>query len=582
MPMYDFVLDKELIVISISDNAVKNFGSNIKKAVGKNIGLLIKKEYKARVQSAIIAEKKDFFFIEKSKKKWVFAKFRSKKLSDNTFGVSAIKVSPFIQQETINRFSELTAPQEPPYDIYYTADIYGNITSVSESVSTYSGFAPEELIGKNLSQDLYVYPELRNTLRELIGQQGNVVAFDTPLYNKNGSVWWVSTTAHFVKNSKGEIVGIEGATKDITKHKQKQENHIESIEQRYKALFSSATDAIFFYDLKNKIIVDANQSAAELTGYSVSEMKNMPLKNMYPIYEHERIDEALKQKIKNTTPHKPIRFDFLSKSGEIVPTEVSVSIVLEDGQKYSFEIVRDITSRLLSEKRKREQEQMLVHQSKLASMGTMISNIAHQWRQPLSHLSGILMNFEFELKQENMSIHYADELIQEAFSTLRFMSNTIDDFKNFYSSSKPKEMFLLKGALQEVLTIIEPAIKFEGIEIAVEADKYLKIETYRSELCHVLLNLIQNAKDVLVYRKIEKPKITINAFFQKKAVIIISDNAGGIEEDILDRIFDPYFTTKPDGQGIGLYMSKVIIEKNIRGKLSVKNTTEGAEFKIKI
>ena len=188
MPMYDFVLDKELIVISISDNAVKNFGSNIKKAVGKNIGLLIKKEYKARVQSAIIAEKKDFFFIEKSKKKWFFAKFRSKKLSDNTFGVSAIKVSPFIQQETINRFSELTAPQEPPYDIYYTADIYGNITSVSESVSTYSGFAPEELIGKNLNQDLYVYPELRNTLRELIGQQGNVVAFDTPLYNKNGSV----------------------------------------------------------------------------------------------------------------------------------------------------------------------------------------------------------------------------------------------------------------------------------------------------------------------------------------------------------------------------------------------------------
>ena len=220
----------------------------------------------------------------------------------------------------------------------------------------------------------------------------------------------------------------------------------------------------------------------------------------------------------------------------------------------------------LIKKSKEEQQELLVHQSRLASMGEMLGNIAHQWRQPLSRLAYILMNIEVK---DRKNLH--EKKLNEANEQLEFMSQTIDDFRNFYKSDKQKEQFSLVHESQKVLDFIS----FEEVEIELKAVEEQTIINYKNEYKQVLLNIINNAKDVLIQRKIKSPKIIIEI---KGTRVTISDNAGGIHLPNIEKIFEPYFTTKEQGMGIGLYMSKTIIEHNMGGKLEVSNGKKGAVF----
>jgi len=216
---------------------------------------------------------------------------------------------------------------------------------------------------------------------------------------------------------------------------------------------------------------------------------------------------------------------------------------------------------------KEQQKELLVHQSKLASMGEMLGNIAHQWRQPLSRLGYILMNIESKDKEK----HHTQKL-QEASVQMEFMSQTIDDFRDFFKPDKEKELFSLAKETQSVIEFIA----FEKIEIVLNIIKDAEILNYKNEYKQVLLNLLTNAKDVLIERTISSPKITIDV---DVTTVKVSDNAGGIHLKNIEKIFEPYFSTKTKGLGIGLYMSKVIIEKNMGGKFEVENGEEGAIFK---
>ncbi|MCD8493542.1 MAG: PAS domain S-box protein [Geovibrio sp.] len=237
------------------------------------------------------------------------------------------------------------------FDIYYTADIYGNITSISPSVFIYSGFTPEELVGKNLGNELYVNPAMRETFKELIGINGKVSAFDAPLFRKDGSVWWVSTSAHFIKNSKGEVIGVEGIARDITDHKEGLEKLLRGIETRYKTLFESATDAIFIVDLRTKRIVDANAAARNMTGYSLDELRTLIPEQVHPRYEFEKVHNYIIRKREEFGLKETVRLDFLNKHGEIIPTEITASVITEDGRKFSIDVARDISQRLATEKK---------------------------------------------------------------------------------------------------------------------------------------------------------------------------------------------------------------------------------------
>lgn len=237
----------------------------------------------------------------------------------------------------------------------------------------------------------------------------------------------------------------------------------------------------------------------------------------------------------------------------------------------------------LLQKDREQQQQILSHQNKLASMGEMIRNIAHQWRQPLTHLSYIMMNLKTAYEKDRLSPEYFDKKTKEATTQLEFMSHTIDDFRDFFKVTKEKINFDLKKTIDEVINLLSASLKSHNIKIEVEAKEKIELKTYKGELLQVIFNILNNAKDELIKEEIKEPFIKIDLSKKEKIVLIqILDNAGGIDEKILDKIFEPYFTTKDKGLGIGLYMSKMIIEKNIEGKLEVENKEEGALFSISI
>ncbi|AXH13476.1 sensor histidine kinase [Halarcobacter bivalviorum] len=232
-----------------------------------------------------------------------------------------------------------------------------------------------------------------------------------------------------------------------------------------------------------------------------------------------------------------------------------------------------------------QQEQILIQQSKLAAMGEMIGNIAHQWRQPLAQISAIHMNMKVTYDFEKFTKEYLDTKIKEANKLTSYMSQTIDDFQNFFKPQGEKELFSIEKACREAYFIVESSLKYHGIDLSFDVKEDSEVLGYKNEFSQVILNLISNAKDIILERKTKNPQINIEIKAgEHYALVKVEDNAGGVKENIIDKIFDPYFTTrhKTQGTGIGLYMAKNIIERNMHGFINVKNSEQGAIFIVKV
>ena len=235
--------------------------------------------------------------------------------------------------------------------------------------------------------------------------------------------------------------------------------------------------------------------------------------------------------------------------------------------------------------RRREQEQILIQKSKFIALGEMISNIAHQWRQPLSELSSLFMAVKFRHNMNKLDDEYMNKKSKEAENLIEYMSHTIDDFRNFFMPKKEKQHFIISKVIDSVMTIIGKALSYNEIKVNININTDLELYTYQNEYEQVVLNIVSNAKDILMLRKIKNPYINIYTSIDDEFItLIIEDNAGGVKVEPKSKIFEPYFSTKKDsdGTGLGLYMSKMIIEKNINGKLLVHNTDDGAVFQISI
>lgn len=233
----------------------------------------------------------------------------------------------------------------------------------------------------------------------------------------------------------------------------------------------------------------------------------------------------------------------------------------------------------------REQEELMIQQSKLAALGEMIGNIAHQWRQPISAVSAIMMNIKWTAIQQGMDTKFLNERMEEANEQLQYMSQTIEDFRNFYQPDKEKEYFDLYPVCRKVYNILKDSLESHNIKLQIYRKRNVVTYGYPNEFSQVLLNILSNAKDVIIQRKVKDPRIEIH--LEKDITHVyceIRDNAGGISKEIIQKVFDPYFTTKfnAQGTGMGLYMSKIIIEKNMQGMLSVSNSDVGAVFTIKL
>ena len=246
---------------------------------------------------------------------------------------------------------------------------------------------------------------------------------------------------------------------------------------------------------------------------------------------------------------------------------------------------QETVERLQAVEALREKERMLIQQSRLAAMGEMIGNIAHQWRQPLNNLGLIVQQLPIFHDYGELSGEFLDESVQQAMDIIQHMSKTIDDFRNYFRPNKEKVEFRVRDTIDTTLSLIKDSFKNRYISIDVVATDDPVIYGYRNEFAQVLLNILNNARDIITERDIDDPRVTIMIFSEGgRAVVTIADNAGGIPEEIRGKIFDPYFTTKgpQSGTGVGLFMSKAIIEKNMGGRLTARNIADGAEFMIEV
>jgi len=347
-------------------------------------------------------------------------------------------------------------------------------------------------------------------------------------------------------------------------------------ERKYQLLFNHSNDGFIISKIinqKKSLIISTNSLAKKLTAYGIDLIE----KDFFQLLEDFdkkalfKQGEFLGRVILNTK-------DNLKKI-----IELNCIIYNDNGEKLLFASLRDISERvsLLAEKEK--QEKLLIQKSKMAAMGEMIGNIAHQWRQPISQISGLFFDIESAYDYGELDKKFLSARINEADDLVEYMSKTIDDFREFFNPNSKKEAFNLLVNINKTLSIVNSSLKYHNIQVDIKVNEDIQIEGYSSEFSQVLLNIISNSKETALIRNKKCAQIKIYSQVKKDKIIIdIEDNCGGIKDEIMDKIFEPYFTTKYNyGTGVGLYMSKIIIENKMGGKIFAKNIKNtGARFTI--
>jgi signal transduction histidine kinase len=229
----------------------------------------------------------------------------------------------------------------------------------------------------------------------------------------------------------------------------------------------------------------------------------------------------------------------------------------------------------------REKDSLLVQQDRQAAMGEMIGNIAHQWRQPLNAVSVIVQDLAIRADSDELTREHLEESASRVVELTKHMSQTINDFRDFFRPDKEMVTFSLREVIWKSLTLVEGSFREQCISLEVSAEEDVLGVGYPNQFAQVVLNILNNSRDALVERKAPNPRIVIEVSRRcERSLVTIRDNAGGIPADIIHRVFDPYFTTKKEGTGIGLFMSRHIIERNMSGTLTVRNEEEGAAFSL--
>jgi len=329
-----------------------------------------------------------------------------------------------------------------------------------------------------------------------------------------------------------------------------------------------------------------------------------------PREEHAIVKAAIKQTIKssiNQLEHRIIRGDgeerFVVVRGAVIRDKDGRAVKIQGAnqditerkraqeqlkrKKELLETLNSTLERRVRDEVKKNQEKdfILIRQNRQAALGEALDHIAHQWKQPISSL--YLLNYMLGDACENGEL--TNGLVHENVKTTRelleHMTHTIDVFRDFYRPEKQQSVFSIKHSIETALSFIAPALGYHSIKVECDIEPELSAVGYPKEYAQVLLNILGNAKETFVERKPEKPKLVVRGFSEGEwAVVTITDNAGGIPEQVINNIFDLYFTTKETsgGTGIGLYMSRTIIENNMGGKLCAANVSGGAQFRIAI
>ncbi len=375
----------------------------------------------------------------------------------------------------------------------------------------------------------------------------------------------------------------------IALHNSQTLQRLQDSEQRFRNVVEAAGDAIVSIDSSDNITT-WNKAAQDMFGYTEQEALGSPVTIIIPQHYRDAHREGiLRVNRTGISKHagKILDLTALRKDGTEFPIELSLTKWTIGEKLYFTAIIRDITRRKQIEEELKIQNQLVVEQSRQLAISELMISIAHHWRQPLSAIGAIVQNVEDAFDYKELDEDFFHDSTKKIVEELIYLSKTIDNFSSFYHRDKEKTLFRIHECIEKTLLLLNDYLISKSITIEVDIEKNLEIEGYFNEFSRVILNIINNIKDVFDEREIKDGHIKILACrntHSGKTRLSISDNGGGMREDIKFRIFDPYFTTKHKsrGVGLGLYMARVMIEKNLNGSITAQNTGKGAEFIIEI
>ncbi len=367
----------------------------------------------------------------------------------------------------------------------------------------------------------------------------------------------------------------ESRVKNATLKLEQQNIKLNESIDNFQDLLDTSMVMIAFHN-EEGLMVEINKSAAIKFGYkNKADAIGKPAVNLLSKESIPIAVEALKKK--TAEPYELV----LRRVDETeFPALVSAKYTILNGQRVRMTTMMDLTEIKANEK-------LLQHQSKLAQMGEMISMIAHQWRQPLAAISATSIDLNIKAQLDKADKETIEKNTNEISKYTQHLSDTIDDFRNFFKPDKDKKLTNYNKLVRDTLSIVKSSLQSKNIALSIYLDCENEFYSFENELKQVILNLIKNAEDALLENKIINPNIKISSYVVErdeniKFVLEVVDNAGGIPKEIMNNIFDPYFSTKmkKDGLGLGLYMSKIIVQDHCGGKLEVSNDKDGAIFKI--
>ncbi len=496
-------------------------------------------------------------------------------------------------------------------DAYYINDLKGNFIDGNKAAEELLGYKKEELIGKSfLKLKLLSASEILKVSKLLLKNlKGKATGPDEfILKRKDGNKVSVEIRTYPVKIDNSTV--ILGIAHDITERKKVEEALRES-EKKFTVLYNSSPDMFVSVSPDDASILLCNDTLLNKTGYSRKEVIGSSIFMLYHTDCMSEVEEAFQQFVKTGTVEDK-ELILVKKDGSKIDVSLNVDAVRDKKGNilYSISSWRDITDRKKSElllqeskdelqiintkleelveqevAKSREKDRMMIVQSKQAAMGEMIGNIAHQWRQPLNDIGLYIQNLQDSWEFDELTEEKLAGVVKSTIEKLTYMSQTIDDFRNFFRSDKEKISFSLSDNIRKTIMLTEASFKANSIDIEMKLSEDVMFTGYPNEFSQALLNILNNAKDVLIEKKMKNPKVHISLLKSgKRTVLTISNNGDSIPQDIIDKIFDPYFTTKikSTGTGLGLYISKTIIERNMLGKLTVRSIKNHTEFKIEL
>jgi len=446
----------------------------------------------------------------------------------------------------------------------------GQIVNANQSAVDFYGYEKSKLLSLNIS-DINILSQ-----EDCQKEMDNAVKKNHAYFNfihklANGEKRNVEVTSSITTYLDEQT--ISSTIRDTTsEHKSKQK--LSETENEFKSLFEFSNIGLGIRDTDGNFI-KINKKLLDMLGYDKEFLLN---KTCVHISSKENLDEEIRlfrALINKEIPNYNIEKNYIRKDGTEFESILTMASIVHNGE------ISHILSSIIDISEMKKKDNLLFQQSKMAAMGEMIGNIAHQWKQPLSLIS--LSNGLIKINRE-MEGFSTEEEIDEAIgkieSSVEYLSTTIDDFRNFFKPNKETAVFDIGKVIEKTIKLT--SAQFTAREITIIKDiESTQLESYENELIQVLMNILNNARDALENKKYDKFIFITTSKEDDKLMIKIKDNAGGIPIDIIEKIFEPYFTTKEEskGTGIGLYMSEEIITKHMKGTLTVQNSEYSYENK---